>query len=45
VKLASYPPSSAYNFEVAPRILENFRTPGKSLCYFDDSRGCKLTAD
>ena len=45
MKLASYPPSSAYNFEVAPRILENFRTPGKSLCYFDDSRGCKLTAD
>jgi len=45
VKLASYPPSCAYKFELAPRILENFRTPDKSLCYFDNSRGCKLTAD
>ena len=45
MKFASYPPSSAYNFEVAPRILENVRTPDLSLCYFDDSLGCKLTAD
>ena len=45
MKLASHPTSSAYNFEVAARILENFRTPDISICYFDDSRGCRLTAD